>query len=274
MINLDLNLPSSSISQDELNDILTRISSNATNITNLTSKYNSGISTIATKVTQCGVSTAGNAAPSTISANIQTIYTNRYNAGITDGRVGYYTQAQYNQYGTDRYNAGVTAADARVNANSANYKGGYNAGVTAADGRVNANSANYKGGYNAGVTAGVNEGKVRTIRVTAGDGLYIPGNIDSKDFYVCAVCCDGLIGGSARDVLFMWATSLEGMYNNNNIVNYNGILAISGNLSTFTYKDYNSGFTALSDNNDYYYRFINNVSSNSTRYFYAYWVHK
>ena len=52
------------------------------------------------------------------------------------------------------YNAGVTAADNRVNTASANYKGGYNAGVAAADARTNVNSANYKAGYNAGLAAG------------------------------------------------------------------------------------------------------------------------
>ncbi len=40
--------------------------------------------------------------------------------------------------------------------------GAYNAGVSAADGRVNADSANYKGGYNAGVSA--------TKKGTAGAG--------------------------------------------------------------------------------------------------------
>lgn len=37
----------------------------------------------------------------------------------------------YTQTFTNSYNAGVTDADARVNVNSANYKGGYNAGVAA-----------------------------------------------------------------------------------------------------------------------------------------------
>ena len=104
---MNLNLPNSSISQDELNNIRNTILSNTTNITNLTNTYNTGISKIATKITQCGVSTTSNASPDTMVANIGSIFTNRYNQGINDGRQGYYTQAQYNQYGNDRYNAGV-----------------------------------------------------------------------------------------------------------------------------------------------------------------------
>ena len=79
---------------------------------------------------------------------------------------GYHNGSGYVS-GAGAYNAGVSAADARVNTNSANYKGGYNAGVSAADGRVNADSANYKGGYNAGVSA--------TKKGTAGAGDVLSG---------------------------------------------------------------------------------------------------
>jgi hypothetical protein len=61
---------------------------------------------------------------------------------------GYYSSITLDSSGA--YNAGVTAADARTNTNSANYKSGYNAGVTAADARTNTSSANYQAGYNAG----------------------------------------------------------------------------------------------------------------------------
>lgn len=99
------------------------------------------------------------------------------------GAAGYYsgitvdTRPSY----TSGYNAGVTDADARINTESANYKGGYNAGhaagVTAADARVNKNSAsyaqgvndadarsnpgsvNYQTGYNAGYSAGYGSGQ-------------------------------------------------------------------------------------------------------------------
>ena len=107
-----LNLPSSSISQDELNNILNNISSNTFNINSLTNTYNTGIQQIATKISQCGVSTANNASPSTMVNNIGSIYTNRYNQGINDGRQGYYSQAQYDNWGSTRYNAGIT--DGRV----------------------------------------------------------------------------------------------------------------------------------------------------------------
>ena len=79
---------------------------------------------------------------------------------------GYHNGSGYVS-GAGAYNAGISAADARVNTNSANYKGGYNAGVSAADGRVNADSANYRGGYNAGVSA--------TKKGTAGAGDVLSG---------------------------------------------------------------------------------------------------
>ena len=44
--------------------------------------------------------------------------------------------------------------------------GAYNAGVTAADARVNTSSANYKAGYNAGYSSGVNAGKSTNTTVT------------------------------------------------------------------------------------------------------------
>ena len=104
---VNFNLPNSSISQDELGNILESIRNNSENISNLTNTYNTGISAIANKITQCGVTTANNASPNTMINNIGAIYANRYNQGINDGRQGYYTQAQYNQYGNDRYNAGI-----------------------------------------------------------------------------------------------------------------------------------------------------------------------
>ena len=74
---------------------------------------------------------------------------------ITKGKTAWVKGVKITGTGADntaQYNAGVTAADARTNTNSANYKSGYNAGVTAADARANANSVNYKAGYNAGVS--------------------------------------------------------------------------------------------------------------------------
>ena len=60
------------------------------------------------------------------------------------------------------YNAGVTAADARVNTSSANYKAGYNSGRSQGQADVKANpgsyglesGGSYSNGYNAGKAAG------------------------------------------------------------------------------------------------------------------------
>lgn len=50
----------------------------------LETSFQAGCSTIAKKITACGVSTADNASPATMAANIQTIYNNRYNQGKDD----------------------------------------------------------------------------------------------------------------------------------------------------------------------------------------------
>jgi hypothetical protein len=71
--------------------------------TNISNSFQNGCSTIASKITSLGVSTASNASPSTMSTNISTLATNKYNAG-------------------------VSAADNRAEPNSINYQTGYNNG--------------------------------------------------------------------------------------------------------------------------------------------------
>lgn len=101
-----------------------------------------------------------------------------YSGGTLDSRPSY----------NSGYNAGMTAADARVNVNSANYKAGYNAGVTAADNRVNTASANYKGGYNAGVAAADARTNVNSANYKAGynAGLAAGKKLNSANFTVTA----------------------------------------------------------------------------------------
>ena len=106
---------------------------------------------------------------------------------------------------TNGYNAGVTDADARANASSVNYQTGYNAGVVAADGRANTSSVNYQTGYNAGVVAGKNS-KTLTISMLY---LYCNGNtnenaessilLNCKDFSLLKVGGWEITGGSASD---------------------------------------------------------------------------
>lgn len=71
------------------------------------------------------------------------------------------------------YNAGVTAADARTNTDSANYKAGYNAGISYADSRVNTSSASYTEGKNEG---SISLKKIKTI--SARIGMVIEGTSD------------------------------------------------------------------------------------------------
>ena len=120
-----------------------------------------GKSKVAAAVTAKGVKTAADASFDTIAGNISSMAELQYNAGITfaDGRVNA-DSANYKGGYNAGYNKGVSDADGRVNTNSANYKGGYNKGVSDADGRVNTNSANYKGGYSAGYNDGKSDYKI------------------------------------------------------------------------------------------------------------------
>lgn len=90
-----------------IDNVCTRLDGIDTEIEGMKANFRDGCNTIAAKITACGEATDDNASPQTMAANIQKIY-------------------------TDRYNAGVAAADARVNTQSESYKGGYNAGVKAA----------------------------------------------------------------------------------------------------------------------------------------------
>ncbi len=94
------------------------------------------------------------------------------------------------------YNAGVTAADARANVNSANYKAGYNAGVTAADARANSSSANYKAGYNAGVAAADARTNVNSANYKAGYNAGVAA-LSSKASVILTVA--GENGGERRN---------------------------------------------------------------------------
>ena len=113
-------------------------------INELKKAVSDGKSKVAAAVTAKGVKTAADASFDTIAGNISSMAELQYNTGIT-------------------------FADGRVNADSANYKGGYSAGyskgVSDADGRVNTNSANYKGGYSAGYSAGQQKAQLKTVEL-------------------------------------------------------------------------------------------------------------
>ena len=135
-------------------------------INELKKAVSDGKSKVAAAVTAKGVKTAADASFDTIAGNISSMAELQYNAGITfaDGRVNA-DSANYKGGYSAGYSKGVSDADGRVNTNSANYKGGYNKGVSDADGRVNTNSANYKGGYNAGYSAGQQKAQLKTVEL-------------------------------------------------------------------------------------------------------------
>lgn len=87
-----------------------------------------------------------------------------YAKGITDGRIGYYTQAQYDANYKTGYNKGIT--DGRVGYYTqaqydANYESGYSKGVT--DGRVGYyTQAQYEANYNSGYSAGQSNPSIKT----------------------------------------------------------------------------------------------------------------
>ena len=130
-------------------------------INELKKAVSDGKSKVAAAVTAKGVKTAADASFDTIAGNISSMAELQYNAGITfaDGRVNA-DSANYKGGYSAGYSKGVSDADGRINTNSANYKGGYNKGVSDADGRVNTNSANYKGGYSAGYNDGKSDYKI------------------------------------------------------------------------------------------------------------------
>ena len=135
-------------------------------INELKKAVSDGKSKVAAAVTAKGVKTAADASFDTIVGNISSMAELQYNAGITfaDGRVNA-DSANYKGGYSAGYSKGVSDADGRVNTNSANYKGGYNKGVSDADGRVNTNSANYKGGYSAGYSAGQQKAQLKTVEL-------------------------------------------------------------------------------------------------------------
>ena len=130
-------------------------------INELKKAVSDGKSKVAAAVTAKGVKTAADASFDTIAGNISSMADLQYNTGITfaDGRVNA-DSANYKGGYSAGYSKGVSDADGRINTNSANYKGGYNKGVSDADGRVNTNSANYKGGYSAGYNDGKSDYKI------------------------------------------------------------------------------------------------------------------
>lgn len=136
--------------ESEIDSLLSTIN---TQLADCLKSVGDGKTVVANAITAQGVSTATDAAFSTLAANVTTACNTRYNTGYSSGVTDADNRSNpaSNNYKTG-YNAGIMAADARVNTSSASYTMGYNNGVAAADNRANASSVNYKTGYNAGVS--------------------------------------------------------------------------------------------------------------------------
>lgn len=149
-----------------------------------------GKKTVAAAITAQGVNTAADAEFSVMATNVNTVGTNKYNAGITATRKGTATAGQVLTGYTFTNSSGVGLSGSMPNrgalvwnpdgATSYNvpagyYSGGklnssaaYNKGVADADNRPNGNSVNYVSGYNAGVAAADNRANPGSVNYQTG----------------------------------------------------------------------------------------------------------
>lgn len=116
-------------------DEIDAVKASVSTLSSQVSSFQTGVDSLYNKCVSLGVTPSAKTLEAVTNA-LQSIYNSGYSKGNSAG-----------------YNEGVAAADARVNTNSANYKGGYNAGIAAADARVNTSSASYTSGYSAGKAA-------------------------------------------------------------------------------------------------------------------------
>lgn len=134
-----------------------------------------GKKSVAAAITAQGVNTAADAEFSVMATNINTVGTNKYNAGVSATKKGNATAGQVLTGYTFTNASGVGVSGSMPNRGVLNwnpggassygvpagyYSGGtlnstaaYNKGVADADNRANGNSVNYQSGYNAGVSA-------------------------------------------------------------------------------------------------------------------------
>lgn len=110
-------------------------------LSSMESSFQAGCDALVNKLKELGV-TPASSSPTDIAAAMDTLATNKYNAG-------------------------VSAADARVNKSSKSYS----QGVTDADARANSSSANWKDGYNNGYSAGRAQGQADVKANPGGYGL-------------------------------------------------------------------------------------------------------
>ena len=109
---------------DNMNDLEQRISDEFDSLNqslNDTKKsVSDGKSSIASAITNNGVTTASDATFATLASSVQALATNRYNVGRTQGRsdvtgspnsYSLYTKSQYDSNYTSGYNAGVSATE-------------------------------------------------------------------------------------------------------------------------------------------------------------------
>jgi hypothetical protein len=135
-----------------------------TSISNLQTSFQNGCSTIANAITANGVTTASNAAPATMANNINTVATNKYNAGVTATKVGTAVASNVLAGKTFTNSSGVGLSGSMVDRGAwtdtptgsgrITVPAGYHNGTGYVD-----TATVYNNAYNAGVTAGAATGR-------------------------------------------------------------------------------------------------------------------
>ena len=114
-ISVDTALSTSSTNPVQNKIVTTKINELDTTISSIQTSFQNGCSTIANAITANGVSTASTASPNTMATNINTVATNKYNAGVTATKVGNATTAHVLSGKTFTNGSGVGLSGGMVN---------------------------------------------------------------------------------------------------------------------------------------------------------------
>ena len=133
-------------------------------ITSMQSSFQAGVDTLYNKCVSCG-STPSSKTPTDISNAIQSIYTNRYNAGVSATKKGNATAGNVLSGKTFTSTAGVNLTGTMPNRGNLNWSAS-NTAKTVSAGYYSGGTLDSRPSYAAGYNAGYNNGKVEGKPVT------------------------------------------------------------------------------------------------------------
>lgn len=225
-----------------------------------------GKTSVASALTNQGVSTDSDATFNTISTNINTLATNKYNAGKAEGRTEGINESKVGTAvdsdvltgktftnsndigitgtmtnngawtGSTTGSGNVTIPEGYHNGNGyVSGQGAYNAGVTAADNRANTNSTNYKTGYNAGYSAGVTAGGAGKYVCKSGTSTHTNSDGTTGWKYITINTGLSFITGFAANIVRSDDASVGAAYEPGYTTS-NGSVTIHAYISTVTYN--------------------------------------